>query len=156
MEINDVVVWCWCVLGERINGYCFVSQCCVVVIGCLMFVGGGLWLVVYVPYTHYDNNTILTHKTLTTYSFSKNTTTSHNNIVNIHVYIFPSENGHTTETCSAYWIKYWKQCCVRRKPWTWPSTHNRMQTTNFKILEWWKHFGHLILSATFVRNSLFW
>jgi hypothetical protein len=28
---------------------------------------------------------------------------------------------------------YSKQCCVRRKPWTWPNTRNRMQTTNFKI-----------------------
>jgi hypothetical protein len=27
--------------------------------------------------------------------------------------------GHKTETCSGYWIKYWNQCCVRRKPWTW-------------------------------------
>jgi hypothetical protein len=25
-----------------------------------------------------------------------------------------------TETCSGYWIKYSKQCCIRRKPWTWP------------------------------------
>jgi hypothetical protein len=49
-------------------------------------------------------------------------------------YITPPEDGHTTETCSGYyWIKYSKQCCVRRKPWTWPSTCNRMQTTNFKI-----------------------
>jgi hypothetical protein len=24
-----------------------------------------------------------------------------------------------TETCSDYWIKYSKQCCVWRKPWTW-------------------------------------
>jgi hypothetical protein len=29
--------------------------------------------------------------------------------------------------------KYSNQCCVRRKPWTWPSTCNRMQTTNFKM-----------------------
>jgi hypothetical protein len=36
-----------------------------------------------------------------------------------------------TETCSGYWIKYSNQCCVRRKPWTWRSTRNRMQTTNF-------------------------
>jgi hypothetical protein len=34
-----------------------------------------------------DNNTILTHKTVTTYLFSKNTPKSHNNIVNFHVYI---------------------------------------------------------------------
>jgi hypothetical protein len=34
-----------------------------------------------------DNNTILTHKTVTTCPFSKNTPTSHNNIVNFHVYI---------------------------------------------------------------------
>jgi hypothetical protein len=33
----------------------------------------------------------------------------------------PPEDGHTTETCSGYWIKYSKQCCVRRKPWTWNS-----------------------------------
>jgi hypothetical protein len=31
----------------------------------------------------------------------------------------PPADGHTTETCSGYWIKYSKQCCVRRKPWTW-------------------------------------
>jgi hypothetical protein len=48
------------------------------------------------------------------------------------MYIFPPEDGHTTETCSGYWIKYSNQCCVRRKPWTCHSTHNRMQTTNFK------------------------
>jgi hypothetical protein len=35
----------WCVLGERISDYCFVSQYCVVVVVCLVFVGGGLWLV---------------------------------------------------------------------------------------------------------------
>jgi hypothetical protein len=29
------------------------------------------------------------------------------------------EDGHKTETCSGYWIKYSKQCYVRRKPWTW-------------------------------------
>jgi hypothetical protein len=30
------------------------------------------------------------------------------------------EDGHTTKTCSGYyWIKYSRQCCVRRKPWTW-------------------------------------
>jgi hypothetical protein len=39
LEINSVVVWCWCVLGERISGYCFVSQYCVVVVVCLMFTG---------------------------------------------------------------------------------------------------------------------
>jgi hypothetical protein len=44
---------------------------------------------------------------------------------------FPLEDGHKTETCSGYWIKYSNQCCVRRKPWSWPSTRNRMQTTNF-------------------------
>jgi hypothetical protein len=43
--------------------------------------------------------------------------------------------GHKTETCSGYRIKYSNQCCVRRKPWTWPSTRNRMQTTNFKTLQ---------------------
>jgi hypothetical protein len=32
----------------------------------------------------------------------------------------PPEDGHTTETCSGYWIKYSNQCCVRRKPWTCP------------------------------------
>jgi hypothetical protein len=37
----------------------------------------------------------------------------------IQKYIFPHEDGHTTETCGSYWIKYSKQCCVRRKPWTW-------------------------------------
>jgi hypothetical protein len=37
------------------------------------------------------------------------------------------EDGHKTETCSGYWIKYSNQCCVRRKPWTWPSTHKMMQ-----------------------------
>jgi hypothetical protein len=37
----------WCVLGERISDYCFVSQYCVVV-ACLVFVGGGLRLVFYV------------------------------------------------------------------------------------------------------------
>jgi hypothetical protein len=47
--------------------------------------------------------------------------------------IFPHEDGHKTETCSSYWMKYSNQCCVRWKPWTWPSTCNRMQTTNFKI-----------------------
>jgi hypothetical protein len=31
----------------------------------------------------------------------------------------PLEDGHKTETCSGYWIKYSNQCCVRRKPWTW-------------------------------------
>jgi hypothetical protein len=47
--------------------------------------------------------------------------------------IFPPEDGHTTETRSGYyWIKYSKQCSVRRKPWTWPSPRNRMQTTNLK------------------------
>jgi hypothetical protein len=51
----------------------------------------------------------------------------------LQVDIFPLEDGHKTETCSGYWIKYSNQCCVRRKPWTWPSTRNRMQTTNFKI-----------------------
>jgi hypothetical protein len=35
--------------------------------------------------------------------------------------IFPLEDGHTTETCSGYSIKYSKQCCIRRKPWTWPN-----------------------------------
>jgi hypothetical protein len=44
--------------------------------------------------------------------------------------IFPPQDGHKTETCSGYWLKYSNQCCVRRKPWTWPSTRNRMQTTN--------------------------
>jgi hypothetical protein len=34
---------------------------------------------------------------------------------------FPPEDGHKTETCSGYWIKYSNQCCVRRKPWTWPN-----------------------------------
>jgi hypothetical protein len=34
--------------------------------------------------------------------------------------MFSLEDGHTTETCSGYWIKYSKECCVRRKPWTWP------------------------------------
>jgi hypothetical protein len=33
---------------------------------------------------------------------------------------FPPEDGHTTQTCSGYWIKYSNQCCVRRKPWIWP------------------------------------
>jgi hypothetical protein len=33
--------------------------------------------------------------------------------------IFPPKDGHKTETCSGYWIKYSNQCCVRRKPWTW-------------------------------------
>jgi hypothetical protein len=50
------------------------------------------------------------------------------------MYIFPPEDGHKIETCSGYWIKYWNQCCVRRKPWTWLSTRNRIQTTNFKII----------------------
>jgi hypothetical protein len=31
-------------------------------------------------------------------------------------------------------MKYSNQCCVRRKPWTWPSTRNTMQTTSFKIV----------------------
>jgi hypothetical protein len=31
----------WCVLGERISGYCFVSPYCVVVVVCLVFAGGG-------------------------------------------------------------------------------------------------------------------
>jgi hypothetical protein len=31
------------------------------------------------------------------------------------MYIFPLEDGHKTETCSGYWIKYSNQCCVRRK-----------------------------------------
>jgi hypothetical protein len=35
------------------------------------------------------------------------------------IYTFPPEDGHETETCSGYWIKYSKQCCVKRKPWTW-------------------------------------
>jgi hypothetical protein len=48
---------------------------------------------------------------------------------------FRPEDGNKTETCSGYWIKYSNQCCVRRKPWTWPSTRNRMQTTNFKYVE---------------------
>jgi hypothetical protein len=52
-----------------------------------------------------------------------------------YMYIFPPEDGHKTETCSGYWITYSKQCCVRRKPWTWPSTRNRMQTTNFNIVD---------------------
>jgi hypothetical protein len=48
------------------------------------------------------------------------------------------EGGHKTETCSGHWIKYSIQCCVRRKPWSWPSTRNRMQTTNFKMYAcWW-------------------
>jgi hypothetical protein len=51
------------------------------------------------------------------------------------VWIFYS----VTATCFGlmtigYWIKYSNQCCVIRKPWTWPSTRNRMQTTNFKTL----------------------
>jgi hypothetical protein len=50
------------------------------------------------------------------------------------MYIFPPEDGHKTETCSGYWLKYSNQCCVRRKPWTLSSTRNRMQTTNFKII----------------------
>jgi hypothetical protein len=33
-------------------------------------------------------------------------------------YISP-EDGQKTETCSAYWIKYSHQCCVKQKPWTW-------------------------------------
>jgi hypothetical protein len=33
--------------------------------------------------------------------------------------VFKLEDGHKTETCSGYWIKYSNQCCVRRKPWTW-------------------------------------
>jgi hypothetical protein len=32
----------WCVLGERISGYSFVSQYCVVVVVCLVFAGGGV------------------------------------------------------------------------------------------------------------------
>jgi hypothetical protein len=31
----------------------------------------------------------------------------------------PPEDGYKTETCSSSWIKYSKQCFVRRKPWTW-------------------------------------
>jgi hypothetical protein len=58
-------------------------------------------------------------------------------------FIFPPEVGHTTETCSGYWIKYSKQRCVRRKPWTWPTTRNRMQTTNFKTeTHDWTGEGH--------------
>jgi hypothetical protein len=33
--------------------------------------------------------------------------------------IYKPEDGHKTETCSSYWIKYSNQCCFRRKPWTW-------------------------------------
>jgi N6-adenosine-specific RNA methylase IME4 len=56
--------------------------------------------------------------------------------------IFPSEDGHKNETCSGYWIKYSNQCCVRRKPWTWPSTRNRMQATNFKMYIFPPEDGH--------------
>jgi hypothetical protein len=37
----------------------------------------------------------------------------------IYTHIFPPEDGHETETCSGYWIKYSNRCCARRKPWTW-------------------------------------
>jgi hypothetical protein len=43
--------------------------------------------------------------------------------INIKAYIFPLEDGHKTETCSGYWIKYSNLCCVRRKPWTWSMHH---------------------------------
>jgi hypothetical protein len=54
------------------------------------------------------------------------------------MYIFPPEDGHETETCSGYWIKYSNQCC------------NRMQTTNFKI----KDISSLRLEKqVFILNS---
>jgi hypothetical protein len=34
----------------------------------------------------------------------------------IYIYIYPPEDGHTTETCSGYWIKYSKQCCGNPEP----------------------------------------
>jgi hypothetical protein len=83
--------------------------------------------------------------------------------------MFRSEDGHKTETCSGYWIKYSNQCCVRRKPWTWPSTRNRIQTTNFKVrttliidtymiilynFALLKHFCPFINSCTFYRTKL--
>jgi hypothetical protein len=62
---------------------------------------------------------------------------------------YTPEDGHKTETCSGYWIKYSKQCCVRRKRWTWPSTRNRMQTTNFKIIS----ICHLDICPGWLRKS---
>jgi hypothetical protein len=46
---------------------------------------------------------------------------------------FPPEDGHKTQTCSGYWIKYSNQCCVRRKPWTWPGIFS---TTQFHGRSW--------------------
>jgi hypothetical protein len=43
----------------------------------------------------------------------------HLQVIPLHISVVWPSSGHTTETCSGYWIKYSKQCCVRRKPWTW-------------------------------------
>jgi hypothetical protein len=57
---------------------------------------------------------------------------------------YDHEDGHKTETCSGYWIKYSNQCRVRRKPWTWPSTRNRIRlyieagSSSKVITEVWK------------------
>jgi hypothetical protein len=67
------------------------------------------------------------------------------------VEIFPLEDGHNTETCSGYWIKYSNQCCVRRKPWTWTRDVDGcgcclFQRADDRVQDWnkiWNMWGRL-------------
>jgi hypothetical protein len=54
MQINKVVAWCWCVLGERISGYCWRVHYCIVVVVCLMCAGGSCGSVFVFVVVYYD------------------------------------------------------------------------------------------------------
>jgi hypothetical protein len=64
----------------------------------------------------------------------------------IHEY---NEDGHKTETCSGYWIKYSNQCCVRRKPWTWRSINVRTLFHREVGILFWAHLSPLLLLSRY-------